>query len=252
MRRPTMDNPVIFVMEKLKVDESILIMKPTYPLDPEQTQRLIAAHMPKRKIYHNCAGKHLAMILMSMGMGCDPRDYWKPDSAVQSVIKRIIGQVAGYPAERITVGIDGCGVPVYALPLEKCAMSFATLSDPSTVQDSRLVKAIDRVVDLMHRYPHMIEGEGTATTALLRDDNIVAKEGAEGLYCFAMKRERLAFALKVADGAHRTVVHVIQCILRQLGYKNNALMSELYRIMPREVYNDNDLKVGYIEDAFRL
>ena len=57
------------IMMKLGLDEDILIMKPTYPLDPEETEKLIAGHMPKRKIYHNCAGKHLGMILMSMGLG---------------------------------------------------------------------------------------------------------------------------------------------------------------------------------------
>ena len=160
--------------------------------------------------------------------------------------------MADYPGDEIVVGVDGCGVPAYALPLEKHAMSFATLLDPSRVKDERLARGIARVVDLMHRFPHMIEGEGTATTALLRDDTIVAREGAEGMYCFALKRERLAFALKVADGDHPTVVRVIQGIPAQLNYDNPALLGELFRLMPRDVYNDNDLKVGHIVDAFQL
>lgn len=104
----------------------------------------------------------------------------------------------------------------------------------------------------MHRYPHMIEGEGTATTLLLKDGNILAKEGADGMYIFALKKERLSFAFKVSDGAHKTVVHIIQGILEQLHYDNSLLMSELYELMPRDVYNDNNLRVGYVQDAFKL
>lgn len=240
------------ILAKLGISEDMLIMKPTYPLDPNETNKLIADHMPKRKIYHNCAGKHLGMIVMSLGLGYDPHDYWKTDGKLQGTIKKIISQLSGFPEDQIVVGVDGCGVPVYALPLKNCAMSFANLFDPSDIHDERLVYAINRVVNLMHAYPHMIEGEGTATTALLRDSNIIAKEGAEGMYIFALKKERLSFALKVSDGSHKTVMHVIQGILNQIGYNNAELMEELYKLVPRDVYNDNDLKVGDVRDAFVL
>lgn len=240
------------ILRKLNLNEDILIMKPTYPLDPAETNRLIAEHMPKRKIYHNCAGKHLGMIVMSKGFGYDLADYWKSDSQIQKLIKHTISQLAEFPENEIVIGVDGCGVPVYGLPLKNCALSFAALSDPSRIADECLRHAVLRVTELMHRYPHMIEGDGTATTLLLRDRNILAKEGADGMYIFALKKERLSFALKISDGAHKTVVHTIQGILEQLHYDNPLLMSELYKLMPRDVYNDNNLKVGYVQDAFKL
>lgn len=240
------------ILKKLGLTEDILIMKPTYPLDPNEAHRMIAEHMPKRKIYHNCAGKHLGMIVMSLGLGLSPYDYWKVDGELQVMIKNVIAQLSGFPADKIVVGVDGCGVPVYALPLKNCAMAFASLSDPSNIADEHMLHAIRRVTELMHKYPYMIEGEGTATTAMLRDPNILAKEGAEGMYIFALKKERVSFALKVSDGAHKTVTHVIQGILNQIHYDNPSLMEELYKLVPRDVYNDNDLKVGYIQDAFEL
>ena len=227
-------------------------MKPAYPLDPESTRQLISDHMPKRKIYHNCAGKHLGMIVMSLGFGYDPRDYWKVDGKLQGDIKRIIAELSGIAAEDIIIGVDGCGVPVYALPLKNCARSFASMLDPSEITDESMLHGIGRVVELVHKYPHMIEGDGTATTALLRDPNIIAKEGAEGMFIFALKKERVSFALKVSDGSHKTVTHVIQGILEQIGYKNPSLMEELYKIVPRDVYNDNGIKVGYVQDAFKF
>lgn len=240
------------ILNKLDIPEDMLIMKPTYPWDLNETKRLIAEHMPMRKIYHNCAGKHLGMIAMSKGLGCDPSNYWKPDSVLQKIIKHTISQLSGFPESEIIIGVDGCGVPVYALPLKNCAQAFASLSNPDSIADERLRHAVLRITDLMHRFPHMIEGEGTATTALLRDENILAKEGAEGMFIFALKKEQLAFALKVSDGAHKTVLHVIQGILEQLHYDNPSLFAELYSILSRDVYNDNSLKVGHVENAFQL
>jgi|GEM_PF-3786638 len=40
-------------------------------------------------------------------------------------------------------------------------------------------------------------------TTLLEDSNIIAKEGVqgEGVYCFALRKEKLSFALKVLSGS---------------------------------------------------
>ncbi|MDP4108486.1 MAG: asparaginase [Bacillota bacterium] len=239
------------IMKKLNVTEDILIMKPTYPLCEKSTEKLIREGKPRRKIYHNCSGKHLGLITSSKGLGLPVTEYWKPDSDLQKLIRKVIGTMADYPADKIVVGIDGCGVPVYGMPLKNCAKAFARLSSPEMIKNEDLRRAVIRVTYLMHKYPDLICGDGEICSELMRDSNIVAKSGAKGIYCFSLKKERLAFAIKILDGAQEPLELVVASILEQIGYKQSVIDS-LYKIRPQVVINDNDTIVGACKASFVL
>src|SRR5699024_12844774 len=55
--------------QKIDVPEDALLCHPAYPLNPDAKDAIVAANQPKRKLYHNCSGKHLGMIALAKVIG---------------------------------------------------------------------------------------------------------------------------------------------------------------------------------------
>ncbi|MFM7718018.1 MAG: asparaginase, partial [Actinomycetota bacterium] len=77
--------------------------------------------------FHNCSGKHAAMLLASVRSGWDPATYLAPGHPLQRAVLRAVRAATD---EDPHVGVDGCGVPVHGLPLRAIATLFARLSVP--------------------------------------------------------------------------------------------------------------------------
>ena len=104
----------------------------------------------------------------------------------------------------------------------------------------------------MNAHPEMIAGTKSVCSALLQDDNIVAKGGAMGVYCFGLKKERLGFVLKIEDGSTDEWTLIIGSILEQIGYKNKTTLERLKTLFPNEIKNDNGYIVGSKKAGFVL
>jgi len=240
------------MLGKLGLDESALVCKPTYPLDAEARDALVGERMPQRRIYHNCSGKHLGVLAYCIGMGDSLEDYYSPDHPAQRRIASIAAELAEYPLEDIRIGTDGCGFPVFGMPLRNMATAFLKLACPDLIGDPALREAVRRATGLMNAYPRMISAEYLICPNLLMDDNIVAKGGAKGIYCFALKKERLAFALKVVDGSEDEWPIAVASILEQIGYNNRETIDRMYRIGSPDIRNDNGLVIGENRSVFKL
>ena len=122
------------------------------------------------------------------------RDARATGSASHPLQQELLAEIAGAadvdPAS-VAVAIDGCGVPTFALPLDRCAHAFGRL--PRLEGGARVIAA-------MRAHPEMLRGPVAADAMLVRElDGWVAKGGAEGLFC-ACSDDGLAVALKVEDG----------------------------------------------------
>ena len=111
------------------------------------------------------------------------------------------------------LAVDGCGVPTFALPLDRCAHAFAQLP---------LLEGGPRVVAAMRAHPEMLRGPVASDVLLMRElDGWVAKGGAEGLFC-ACSSDGLGLALKVEDGAFRAIRPALAAFLAGLGIDTGA------------------------------
>ena len=72
------------IMKKADLNPDDLIMKPTVPGSKSANEDRIRAGLPESKLYHNCSGKHTALMLIQREMGGDVRDYWKVGSVGQN------------------------------------------------------------------------------------------------------------------------------------------------------------------------
>ena len=175
-------NALKSIMKKADLNPEDLIMKPTVPGSTEANEERIRQGLPKSKLYHNCSGKHAALMLTQREMGGDVKDYWKVGSVGQNEVLRTMSVLSEYPEEKVVIGIDGCGVPVFAYPMNNIATAYKNLACIDTIQDDVLQDAARRFVPRIHEYPHMMRGTGYLCSLINHDANIIAKGGANGVY----------------------------------------------------------------------
>ena len=237
---------------KADLSEDMMVMQPTLPESVSARAAVLAAGGIQRRAYHNCSGKHTALILLQRALTGDVRDYWRPESPAQREVLQTVATLSEVPADDIRIGIDGCGVPVFALALQNIAIGFKNLACPDAIADDALRAAAEQFVPRMHAFPEMIKGPGTLCTRLNACEGVVAKGGANGVYGLGLKKERLGIALKLADGLNVSRPLVLASVLRQLGYDDPEVLAVLDDLSRVEIRNDNDLVVGRAMCAFHL
>ena len=201
--------------------EEIAIACASHLARPEQLAavRSLLAKAPAREdelecgpepLEHNCSGKHAGMLALCRARGWESAGYRHPDHPVQEACLAEVAAAAQVPAAEIRSGVDGCGVPTFALPLERMAHAFARLP---------LLDGGPRAVAAMSSHPDLIRGPLAGDSMLMRAlPGWWAKGGAEGLLC-AGSPDRLGLALKVEDGDTRAVRPALAAFLARLGHR---------------------------------
>jgi L-asparaginase II len=198
-----------------------------------------------RRILHNCSGKHAGMLGACVGAGWPVETYREPDHPLQRQILGAVRRATGVDEPRI--GVDGCGVPVFGLPLRAMATTFARLAEPGTLRALR--STAGRAVAAMRAHPFLVAGTGrTDTTLMERAPTIVAKGGAEALHCAVSLEAGLGVAVKVEDGGDRAAGPALVQTLVALGLADADTVEELVR---RPVHGGGR-PVGELSASFRL
>ena len=241
------------MFQKAQMDLNDLIMKSAVPGSTFANEERIRKGLPPEKIYHNCSGKHSGAMVLQKEL--DPehiRDYWKVDSAAQQEILWAISILSEVPVDQVHIGVDGCGVPVFAVPVQNIAIAFKNIACIDTIRDESLREAARKFVPRIHRYPHMMRGTGYLCSLINEDPNLVAKGGANGVYGIGMKKERLGIALKIKDGTEAIWPILIREIFKQVGYYRKDTFDMLDRLNNGTIVNDNGTPVGHCDPVFRL
>lgn len=240
------------MLQKLPVSEDELFCPYSYPLNVKPKEEMLRKHMEKRRLYHNCAGKHMGFVTVCREYGFPVEGYWKVDHPLQQQIVKFLSELAELPISEVKIGIDGCGVPVFAIPLKNMALTYLKLACPDLIKDPLLQEAVMQMTSVMNEHPRMVASENFICSVLLQDQNIVAKGGAQGVYCFGLKKERTGFALKVLNGSEDVWPVIVAGILEQIGYENKQTIASLRALKPSIIRNDAGADVGKINEKFIL
>ncbi|MGG6313818.1 asparaginase [Paenibacillus macerans] len=240
------------ILRKTGVREEQLHCCMTYPLNEEAKAKRHQAHEPKRRIFHNCSGKHSGLLALCKHMGWDELTYYMPEHPVQREIVETMADIAEFPASRIPLGVDGCGLPIFALPLRNIGLAYLKLACPDLIGDEDAREAASAIAGLMNDYPDMIADRRFVCSALLKDPNLAAKGGAKGVYGIGLRKERLGISLKVSDGSEQVWPCIIASILERLGYENRETIARLYALEPNIIVNDGGTVVGERKAVFEL
>lgn len=131
-------------MKKTGILEEELLTSPTYPLNDEPKFACLASGKAKRRLFHNCAGKQLGYLALSKVRGLSTDDYFEPEHPLQQEALAAFADLADYPEEHIRLGTDGCGFPVFALPLRHLAIAYLKLACPDLIADLETREAVER------------------------------------------------------------------------------------------------------------
>jgi L-asparaginase II len=198
------------VLAAAGLDEGALRCPPALPANPE-ARAAAAAPAP---VYHNCSGKHAYMLAGAVVQGWEPARYTAAAHPLQGSVCDTVADYAGVPIEHI--GVDGCGVPVHALPLRGLATAFARLGTHAAAGE----EGAAALVEALRRHPLMLAGSGQLDTVLLEvtGGRVLAKAGAEATYAAVNLQLGQGVAVKVLDGAARAQRAAVVAVLQALGW----------------------------------
>jgi L-asparaginase II len=210
------------ILRKAGLSESDLQNGAHPPRHALTAARLARNGETPRPIHGNCSGKHAGMLAVCVYAGWDPAGYRDPEGPLQELMQRTVAKLCGIELEAIRIAGDGCGVPVFALPLQNLALGFARLSTGGAKDfPEDLLEAVCRVRDAMRAHPFMVAGTGRFDTGLMEGMDLIAKSGAEGIFA-AGSPEGWGFALKISDGASRAVAPTAFAVLNRRGVRAPA------------------------------
>ena len=219
------------------------------PMHAPSAARLLRRGEAPRALHNNCSGKHAGLLLACRLYGFSPRGYIETSHPIHREILARLSAFTGVAADGIPVGVDGCSLPVFWLPLSALARGYARLaSDQAGASASRLVAA-------MGQRPDMMAGRQRFTTDFLRvgGGRWVGKEGAEGVYAIGLRAPQpLGLAFKIEDGGIRARDAVSLALLEDLGRLPRAAARALAAHRAPAVINARGRLVGQIEAVARF
>jgi L-asparaginase II len=238
---------------QLGLDESALCCGVHEPLHQPTADRLKRAGISVSPLRNNCSGKHTGMLALAQLLQVSTEAYPGIEHPVQQHMLQIIAEMSGVPQEQIELGTDGCGVPVFALPLEALAYAYAQLGQPAGLAASR-AQACRQIINAITREPHYIAGSDRFDTRLIQatKGRIIGKMGAEGLFALTVPEQGLGVALKIEDGAQRALYPAIMEVLIQLKMLKQHEIEELSEFHRPSITNCHQHKVGMINPTVEL
>lgn len=205
------------------------------------------------EMYTDCSGKHAGKLSVCVHKGYPIASYKELSHPCQQDILNVIAEMAEVKKEDIEIGIDGCSVPVHALPLKNMALAYAKLANPENL-DTPYRKTSERIFKAMVKHPEMVSGTNGFCTDLIAASNgkLVGKVGAEGVYCVGVKGMDIGIAMKMESGSMAVLPPAVLSVLKDLNILNEEELASLGKYNPMINYNDLKNKVGEINAVFKL
>ena len=211
---------------------------------------LLRAGTAPSQCHNNCSGKHAGMLSAARFLRLPTRGYIRPDHRIQAEITRVLEDLTGLGFADLPCGIDGCGIPAYALPLKNIAHAMARFGAPDELPPARAA-ACRRLAAAMAAHPFLVGGTGRFCTALIQRSQgaVLIKTGAEGVFTAALPKLGLGVALKIDDGARRAAQVAIAAVLRHVGALDDGDLEALAGFARPRLTNWRGVEVGAVRPA---
>ena len=239
------------MLDKLKLTPYDLECGTSPPMYQRAANEILKTGGAFSALTNSCSGKHCCMIALAEIRELDVAGYSQVVHPVQHETLRTISDVTGLFPKDIMMGIDGCGVPVFGLPLYNMAIAYAHLGKPDGFSEVRK-KAMGAVATAMTDNPYFVAGTRRLDTELMdvTKGRILAKLGAEGVYCLSVVGEGLGLALKIEDGNIRAIDPVIVEVLKRMNLISTEEFERLRQRWEVKVRNHRKETVGVIRTVF--
>lgn len=240
-------------MEKIGLTAAKLQCGTHPPLHRASARELAARGEMPTVLHCTCSGKHAGMLALARYLDLPLEGYYLPEHPVQVMMLRAVAEFAGLKQEEIGLGVDGCGVPVFALPLDKMALAYARWAEPSVFAENR-----QRACGILRKaavsYPYILAGTGRLASELMEvtGEKLAVKDGNEGIFCIACPEKGWGIAVKISDGSLRALGPAVIETLRQLGLLTSKEYQLLAPFAKTELKNYRREVIGEIRPVFSL
>ena len=241
------------ILDKCGVEEQALQCGVHRPWNRDANDQLIASGQNPSVLHNNCSGKHAGMLALSVLLGADTSSYMDMDHPVQVRIRATVADLCGIKPKALQTGVDGCGVPVYAMPIQSLAVGLARFAASDALSRGRQ-EACSQLLQAMAAHPNMVAGDGRPETILMETSGsrFVAKSGAEGLMAVMIPERQWALVIKIEDGSSRGLMAVAVEALKQLELIDDSLWHALMPHTGSRILNVSGKEVGKITPVFHL
>lgn len=249
------------MLAKIGLGPEALICGIHEPFSQQAARELREKGEQPNVLQNNCSGKHAGMLALAKHLGAPIETYHLVENPVQIAILKLISDFSEVPTQNLAIGIDGCGVPVFGMPIRAMALAYARLVSPPEAFEKGKRDACARIVRVMTSYPALIGGTSDRLdTEVMRAarGKLISKVGAEGVYTAGIiPSERwprgFGLALKIEDGDdHRARPTVVIESLRQLGIFHDEALRAISPYASLPVRNRSGAIVGEIRPSFSL
>lgn len=188
------------------------------PEDSAYRIRLKAESHGKAQRFHNCYAKHSAILDACKFHSWPLEGYLTQSHPYHHALDACLAEMLERKTQTIQYVVDGCQLPSPVLTTAELASLYEQLAGAKA--DSRLGK----IRDLMLEFPEWVGGAGSADTAYMTQHRgrVVAKRGADGLFCIGVSassgQPATGIALKLHGGyVANHVVLALAPVLSALG-----------------------------------
>lgn len=202
-------------LDKIELDENYLKCSLHKPFSKTEQNKLLLTGEKENILQNNCSGKHAIMLAICKKMGWGVNEYYEREHPLQVAIRKKIYQLCeieiNYPETK-----DGCGVPIYSMPLENMVKSYLNLF---------LDEKYSKIRDAFVQNPYLIGGEDRFDTAIMVvNKNLIAKSGAGGLCIIVNLQQKEGIIIKIMDCDMKTRAICLIEALNQLGWLDEKML----------------------------
>jgi L-asparaginase II len=193
------------MLQEVGLDETYLLCPPSRPSVIGADRRAaVRGDSEARSIFHNCSGKHAAMLRACLAQGWS-LEYTGEDHPLQQRNLEFFEEMTG--CDPRPVGIDGCGVPTLRCTVEGLAGGFARVATAPDMAE---------VAEAMYRYSSLTGDGDRGDARLSRWGTATVKIGAMG--CIGVAHQSgIGVAAKCWSGDFDVALMAAIAMLRHLG-----------------------------------
>tara|TARA_B100000378_G_scaffold250608_1_gene224716 strand:+ start:127 stop:1104 length:978 start_codon:yes stop_codon:yes gene_type:complete len=229
-------------LKKMNLDENNLSCGPAWPWNMNDQFQAYSKFKKKRKIFHNCSGKHCGHLAVCKYKDLPIKNYQKKDHPIQKDLIKLIEDLSHYKLKNI--GIDGCTLPNPLIPLKKFALAAAQLADYKKLNEHSSIA--ERIFYSCTKFPEITGGSNSINCILtkLSKGKIFFKNGAEGIFVAIIPEQKSALAVKIADGTARAAEIAIAGLISEQKIIDKR---QIEKFKKRPITNSANQVIGHMK-----
>lgn len=228
-------------LKNLNLDESMLACGEDWPWQLHNKFKAYDKYKKRRKIFHNCSGKHCAHLAVSVERDLPINNYNSQLHPLQKELFDLIENLSEFKINQI--GVDGCTLPNPMLPINKFGYLLAKFTDYKKIDNlGSVAKKIFEACVNEPDYAGGAESDNSLLTKLF-NKRVFFKNGAEGVFVAIIPEKKISIVVKILDGSARAAATAIAGMISELDLIDK---SKLEAYLNRTISNSIDQTVGNI------